>query len=238
MWASTRGARISWTVRTITAIKRILCLLGVTAALVAAGSPLALAAQRERTRLSPRRTTPVTESQASELTLTMTDVAVRPLQVWVRTAGALNAARTVVEAIVPAPDAARIRPGQRVRAFSPESRSRMYQATVTQVRPHRDGVLIAVAMVGRVLDESRHYLLEIVTEDGEFLSIPNEAIIESGGKPLVYVREPEGDFAPRDITLGVRGELFTEVREGLEPGQQVVTIGSFFIDAEYKLKGP
>lgn len=210
----------------------------MTAALVAAGAPLALGAQRERTRPSPRRTTPVTESQASELTLTLTDVAVRPIQVWVRTAGAIDDARTVVEAVVPAPDAARIKPGQRVRAFSPESRSRMYQATVTQVRPRTAGVAIVVAMVGRVLDESRHYLLEIVTEDGEFLSIPNEAIIESGGKPIVYVRESEGDFSPRDVTLGVRGELFTEVREGLEPGQQVVTIGSFFIDAEHKLKGP
>ena len=231
MWASTPGARISWTARTITAIKRILCLLGVTAALVAAGSPLALGAQRERTRLSPRRTTPVTESQASELTLTMTDVAVRPLQVWVRTAGAINDARTVVEAVVSPPDAVRIRAGQRVRAFSSETRSRMYQATIVQVRPQSGGVAITVAMVGRVLDESLHFVLEIVTDDGEFLSIPNEAIIESGGTPLVYVREPAGDFAPRDITLGVRGELFTEVREGLEPGQQVVTIGSFFIDA-------
>ena len=28
-----------------------------------------------------------------------------------------------------------------------------------------------------------------------------------------------------------------EVLEGLKPGEQVVTFGSFFIDAEYQLKG-
>jgi hypothetical protein len=37
--------------------------------------------------------------------------------------------------------------------------------------------------------------------------------------------------------LGVQGELFTEVVKGLMPGEQVVTFGSFFIDADHKLKG-
>ena len=41
---------------------------------------------RDRIRNSPRATS-VTESQANELTLTVTQVAVRPIQVWVRTAG-------------------------------------------------------------------------------------------------------------------------------------------------------
>ena len=35
----------------------------------------------------------------------------------------------------------------------------------------------------------------------------------------------------------LQGELFTQVLEGLQPGEQVITIGSFFIDAEHKLKG-
>ena len=35
----------------------------------------------------------------------------------------------------------------------------------------------------------------------------------------------------------MQGELFTQVLDGLKPGEQVVTIGSFFIDADHKLKG-
>ena len=31
--------------------------------------------------------------------------------------------------------------------------------------------------------------------------------------------------------------MFTQVLDGLESGEHVVTIGSFFIDAEHKLKG-
>jgi len=51
-------------------------------------SSAALAAQgvRDHTRNSPRSTT-VSRDQAVDLTLTVTPVAVRPIQVWVRTAG-------------------------------------------------------------------------------------------------------------------------------------------------------
>ena len=42
---------------------------------------------------------------------------------------------------------------------------------------------------------------------------------------------------PQEIQTGLQGELFTEITGGLKDGDQVVTFGSFFIDAEHKLKG-
>jgi len=42
---------------------------------------------RDRIRGNRDKTTSVNEAQASELTLTITQVEVRPIQVWVRTAG-------------------------------------------------------------------------------------------------------------------------------------------------------
>jgi len=39
------------------------------------------------------------------------------------------------------------------------------------------------------------------------------------------------------VQIGLQGELFTEVTGGLKEGEQVVTFGSFFIDADHKLKG-
>ena len=257
MWVCTRGARISWTARTTTATKpradrwplvlagglafpstdmRSSHILRATVAFVAISAGL-LSAQRERTRPNPRRSTTVNESQASELTLTLTAVAVRPLQVWVRTAGVLDDTRRVVTAAVPAGDAKRVKAGQRVRAFSPASRSRMYQGTVSQISAASTGASVTITLQGQTLEATRYYVLEIVTEDGEFLTVPNEAIIESGGKQLVYLQEPDGGYTPRDIKLGVQGELFTQVLDGLKPGEQVITIGSFFIDAEHKLKG-
>jgi multidrug efflux pump subunit AcrA (membrane-fusion protein) len=112
----------------------------------------------------------------------------------------------------------------------------MYQATVSRVARQGDRTEITATLNGQALETSTHYVLEIVAEGGDLLAVPNEAIIETGGTQVVYVQQAGGRYAPREITAGLRGELFTQVIEGLAAGEQVVTIGSFFIDAEHKLK--
>lgn len=200
-------------------------------------APVHAQSVRDHTRPAPDRSTIVSDSQASELTLTLTEAAVRPIQVWVRTAGPIDASRKTVTASVSAVEGALVRLGQRVRAFPPESRSRMYQARVSQVAPRGDRTVVSATLVGAGSEGSTRYILEIVAEHGEFLSVPNEAIIETRGKQVVYLPQGQGRYVPREIRAGVQGELFTQVLEGLKPGEQVVTFGSFFIDAEYQLKG-
>ena len=78
--------------------------------------------------------------------------------------------------------------------------------------------------------------MEITVELGNFLSVPNEAIIEEGDRRVVYVEEQKGKYVPHEIEGGVQGELYTAILSGLKEGDQVVTFGSFFIDSEYKLK--
>jgi Cu(I)/Ag(I) efflux system membrane fusion protein len=46
----------------------------------------------------------------------------------------------------------------------------------------------------------------------------------------------EGRFEPRPIKLGLRGDGFVEVREGLKAGESVVTTANFLIDAQSNLK--
>ena len=75
-----------------------------------------------------------------------------------------------------------------------------------------------------------------MTVRGEFLSIPNEAIIEEGTRHIVYVQKQGGQYAPVEIRTGIQGELYTAVETGLMEGDQVVSFGSFFVDSEYKLK--
>jgi hypothetical protein len=209
----------------------------VALALSLAVETIAAQSIRDRIRLKGNRTTTVTEDQANELTLTLTAAAVRPIQIWLRLAGAVDGARRAITVTAPAGQASRVRVGQRVRAFSPESRSRMHQAAVSKITSRGNDVVITIALVGQPLEQSRFYVVEIVTEDREMLSVPNEAIIDVGGKATVYVQSKAGGYEPREIMAGVQGELFTQVLDGLQDGEQVVTIGSFFIDAEHKLKG-
>jgi hypothetical protein len=205
--------------------------------LAATWTPANAQSVRDHTRLTPDRSTAVTESQAEELTLTLTEVAVRPIQIWVRTAGAIDDARKTVTASLSASEAALVKVGQRVRAFPPESRSSMFQARVVDLAPQGDRVLVKATLTGPGREESRWYVLEIVTDRGDLLSVPNEAIIEANGKHTVYVQQ-QNSYTPREIQPGVQGELYTEVLEGVTAGEQVVTFGSFFIDADYKLKAP
>jgi hypothetical protein len=202
---------------------------------------------RDRIRGSRERSTAVTESQAAALTLTKTAVAVRPIQVWVRTAGAIDkGSRTITVTLSPA-EGALVKVDQRVRAFPPEARSTMYQARVTRVgrvvsdpptsKSADDRVAVTVTLVAPPREGSRWYVMEIVTDRGELLSVPNEAIIEEGDKHVVYVEQQQGQYVPREIHIGAQGELYTHVLDGVKDGDQVVTFGSFFIDAEHKLKG-
>lgn len=199
-----------------------------------AGVPAGSQGVRDRTRPDAPDTV-ITEDQALDLTLTLTEVSPHVIQTWVRTAGTLDGSRTRLTAFVKAAQASLVRVGQRVRVFPPESISSIYQARVTEIIPDDGGVRIVALLGSAGREQSRYYVTEILAERGEFLSIPNEAIIEEGGARVVYVQAGAGHFVPREIQTGLRGELYTEVIDGLSEGEQVVTFGSFFIDAEYKL---
>ena len=215
----------------------LLTRLLLLAVLVMVGSIARAQGVRDHTRLTPNRATTVSEAQATELTLTVSEVAVRPIQTWVRTAGVIDGARKTISATLSAAEHAVVKVGQRVRAFPPESRSSMSQATITSVGSKGGRAEITARLSGPANEGTTRYVLEIVAEHGHFLSIPNEAIIETGGKHIVYTQQAPGRYEPKEVQLGLQGELYTQVLSGLQPGEQVVTFGSFFVDADYKLKG-
>jgi len=191
---------------------------------------------RSRIRLSPRGTR-ITQAQAEELTLTVTEVTTRDIQTWVRAAGTLDRAGKVVTAFLSGPDAMLVQAGQRARTFPVESRFSMNQARVVRAAPQGSRVRVDVEIqsVGRTATPD--YVVEIVAERGDFLSVPNEAIIEEGDSQVVYVQTDSGQYEPQTIRTGIQGELYTQVLDGVKQGDQVVTFGSFFIDSEFKLKG-
>jgi len=214
----------------------------VCALLLAAGAPASPAqAQGVRDRTRPTTTrdeTTVSESQGVELTLTVVETAPRALQTWVRTAGTLDEGRRTLVAYLAPTEAQLIELDQRVRVFPPESKSSMTQAKISRIVPEGPRTRVeAILPVAPSYDAVR-YVMEIIVERGTFLGVSNEAIIEEGDRQVVYVQQGEGRYTPREIRTGLKGELYAEVLDGLEPGERVVTFGSFFIDAEHKLKQP
>lgn len=70
---------------------------------------------------------------------------------------------------------------------------------------------------------------------GSKVAIPEQAVLDSGTRTLVFVVRGEGLFEPRKVKLGPRIGSFYEVQEGVTEGDRVVTSGNFLIDSESKL---
>lgn len=68
------------------------------------------------------------------------------------------------------------------------------------------------------------------------IAVPDNAIINSGTRQIVILDKGDGRFEPREVTTGARGSGFTEIRDGVAEGEQVVVAANFLIDAESNLK--
>ena len=70
----------------------------------------------------------------------------------------------------------------------------------------------------------------------EGLTIPADAVIETGIKPRVFVRRSDGSFEPRAVLTGWRTGGRQQILSGLRPGDEVVAGGAFLIDSESRLR--
>ncbi len=78
--------------------------------------------------------------------------------------------------------------------------------------------------------------VRIPVDLGEVLTVADSAVLDSGERQLVFVEREAGRFEPREVELGARGEGWVVVQSGLEPGEKVVTSGTFLIDSESRLR--
>jgi Cu(I)/Ag(I) efflux system membrane fusion protein/cobalt-zinc-cadmium efflux system membrane fusion protein len=73
--------------------------------------------------------------------------------------------------------------------------------------------------------------------DPAALVIPQEAVIDSGLRKVVFLSRGEGKFEPRSVKLGVEGEDNSfQVLEGLKEGDSIVTSAQFMFDSESRLR--
>ena len=59
--------------------------------------------------------------------------------------------------------------------------------------------------------------------------VPGAALQDMEGKPVVFVQLDATHFEKRDVTLGERGEEETQILSGVQAGEKVVTVGSFYL---------
>ena len=73
-----------------------------------------------------------------------------------------------------------------------------------------------------------------VPEGKPAVVIPVEAVQQIDEQPVAFVPAGNGQFRQRGLKLGRRAGEWVEVMEGIRPGEQVVTEGSFVLKSEAK----
>lgn len=71
---------------------------------------------------------------------------------------------------------------------------------------------------------------------GDVVAVPAEAIVRSGLSEKVFVVRQPGKFEPRDVVVGVNAQGYTELRDGVAVGEEVVVSAQFLIDSESNLR--
>lgn len=78
--------------------------------------------------------------------------------------------------------------------------------------------------------------VEMTIPLGKKLALPDEALIDTGKKKIVFVAQQNGHFEPRDVRLGVKAGDYYEILSGLAEGEDVVTSSQFLLDSESRIK--
>jgi RND family efflux transporter MFP subunit len=78
--------------------------------------------------------------------------------------------------------------------------------------------------------------VELKINYGRKLTVPQEAVLDSGSEQNVFVALGNGYFEPRKIQLGTKVDNNFIVLAGLKSGEKVVTSANFLIDSESRLK--
>jgi Cu(I)/Ag(I) efflux system membrane fusion protein len=157
----------------------------------------------------------------------------------------INGLSTVwVNAEVPESLAAQVRPGSAVEARAPALGGATFRGKVTAILPEVNPATRTLKMrvelanpAGALVPGMFATVILKPAARSEMLQVPSEAVITTGKRNVVVVALGDGRFAPVDVEIGMEANGQTEIRKGLEAGQQVVVSGQFLIDSEASLKG-
>ena len=148
-----------------------------------------------------------------------------------------------VYAEIPESRAALIRPGNSVEARTPSLPERVFKGRVAAILPEVNAATrtlkarVEIVNAGGLLTPGMFASIDFTqSSKADVLSVPSEAVIQTGERKVVIVAQEGGKFQPVDVETGAEADGRTVIRKGLTAGQQVVVSGQFLIDSESSLK--
>ncbi len=131
--------------------------------------------------------------------------------------------------------------GQHARVTLDSQPGRALDGVVTYVYPtvsveSRTGrVRVALKNPGLALKPGMYAKISLAVAATSSLVVPRTAVLRTGERSLVFVRDARGMLQPRDVRVGLANDTLIEIQDGLAAGDVVVSSATFLIDAESNL---
>lgn len=140
-------------------------------------------------------------------------------------------------------DARPFTPGASARVTVPDTGESL-AAHVSDVLPEIDPVTRAYKV--RLVAQNPRFALrpdlyvdvELPISLASGITVPAEALLDSGLTRRVFVATADGTFEPREVQTGWRLQDRVQIVKGLEQGETIAASGTFLIDSESRLDTP
>jgi RND family efflux transporter MFP subunit len=138
-------------------------------------------------------------------------------------------------------DAPLVLVGQAATVTVPATNRRIH-ARVSYILPQIEAqtrtlqVRLELPNAGLALKPEMFVDVELASTESHTLTVPAEAVLDSGARKTVFVAVGHGWFEPREVEAGRRFGDRIEILRGLEAGQRIAASGVVLINSESQLK--
>jgi cobalt-zinc-cadmium efflux system membrane fusion protein len=137
-------------------------------------------------------------------------------------------------------DLSHIKPGNAVQVHVTSYPGKMFRGKITYIADSIDPKTRTAKVRCVVQNDSGLLKLEMfatidmpIDQTGPILAVPDSSIQQIEGKSVVFIRTANKAFQKREVQTGIARSGYTEIRSGLNAGEQVVTQGSFVVKTAF-----
>jgi membrane fusion protein, copper/silver efflux system len=134
-----------------------------------------------------------------------------------------------------------VRPGQRASVTLSYDPNGTFNGKVSFIYPYVDEktrtakARLEVPNPGFKLKPDMYVNAEIKIDGGRHLAVPEEAVLDSGMRKLVFIDKGNGHFEPKEIKLGAKMNGYYQVLSGLNEQERIASSSVFLLDSESRL---
>ena len=145
---------------------------------------------------------------------------------------------------IPESQVALLNPGDPITASSPAFPGKQFKGHIQRLLPEVDPTTRTIkARV--VLDNPQGELtpgmfvnMQLAGKQiNDALMVPTEALIRTGKRTLIMVNLENGSFRPVEVMTGHVTDDKTQIKKGLQEGEEIVVSGQFLVDSEASMSG-